>query len=172
MSPEAASFSASVRLRAQPSNTMAPVTAPRIGPHMRSQPIGGPACRMVRSASVGIASRASCTSTSTGSPPSSRRCASALAAVIFSLKLVAAISASELGEQAGDLWIADGGRRPVDVDDGHLAGRKVAREFAQADIDHANLGSQQFVGFRLGLLRHAPPSNNTGHNNAGWLANG
>ncbi|MGB7256848.1 MAG: hypothetical protein WBD48_02080 [Pseudolabrys sp.] len=95
-----------------------------------------------------------------------------MAAVIFSLKLGAAISAPELGEQAGNLGIADGGRRPVDVDDGDFAGREIAREFAQADIDHANLGSQQFVRFRLGLLRHAPPSLNTGHNNAGWLANG
>ncbi len=47
ISPEAASSAASARCAARPSKTRAPVTAPFIGPDIRSQPIGGPACRMV-----------------------------------------------------------------------------------------------------------------------------
>ena len=38
-------LAASFRSLAQPSNTAMPMMAPRIGPHMRSQLIGGPACR-------------------------------------------------------------------------------------------------------------------------------
>ncbi|MNN57404.1 hypothetical protein D3C81_1723920 [compost metagenome] len=45
--PEAARRSASLRESASPSNTSAPVTAPRIAPHMFSHATGGPACRMV-----------------------------------------------------------------------------------------------------------------------------
>ena len=44
-SPEAASRSASAGVFAQPSKRMAAVAAPRMGLHMRSQSIGGPACR-------------------------------------------------------------------------------------------------------------------------------
>src|SRR5262249_49099545 len=151
---------------------MAPATAPRIGPHMRPHWIGGPACKIVPSGNVGMVSRANCTSTSTGSPLSSRRCASALAVVIFSLRLNSAISASEFGEQACDLWIADGRGRPIDVHDLDFAGGEVAREFAQANVDHAHFRRQQFVGFGFLLLRHALSSLYTGHNNAGSLATG
>ena len=47
ISPDAASSAASSRLLAKPSKTSAPVTAPFIGPLIRSHVIGGPACRIV-----------------------------------------------------------------------------------------------------------------------------
>jgi hypothetical protein len=91
---------------------------------------------------------------------------------IFSLRLGPAISTSELGEQACDLWIGDGRRGPIDVDDLDFAGGQIACEFAQANIDHAHFRRQQLVGFGFLLLRHALPSLYTGHNNAGSLATG
>jgi hypothetical protein len=78
-----------------------------------------------------------------------------LAAVIFSLRLGSAISTPELGEQACDLWIGDGRGRPIDMDDLDFAGGQVAREFAEADVDHAHFRRQQLVGFGFLLLRHA-----------------
>ena len=44
---------------AQPSNRIAPMIAPCIGPHMRAQAIGGPECRMRRARMLGIDSPAS-----------------------------------------------------------------------------------------------------------------
>jgi hypothetical protein len=43
ISPDAASAPAASAVRAQPSWRTAAMTAPRIGPHMRSHAIGGPA---------------------------------------------------------------------------------------------------------------------------------
>ena len=78
--PEAASVVAASRVGAQPSSTIAPATAPRIGPHIRAHSIGGPAWRIIRSSNPSITSPAGRTSTSTGSAASIRSIASALAA--------------------------------------------------------------------------------------------
>ena len=66
--PLSASFSAASRSSAQPSYRMAPAMAPRCGPHMSGQSIGGPECRMRRSPgpSPAIASPARTRSTSRG----------------------------------------------------------------------------------------------------------
>ena len=80
ISPDAARALAASSVGAQPSSTIAPATAPRIGPHIRSHSMGGPACRIIRSSSPAIASPAGTTSTSTGSAASIRSTATALAA--------------------------------------------------------------------------------------------
>ena len=80
ISPEAASASAAPRVGAQPSSTIAPATAPRIGPHIRAHSMGGPAWRIIRSSSPSTTSPAGRTSTSTGSAASIRSTATALAA--------------------------------------------------------------------------------------------
>ena len=67
---------ASPRSLAHPSKTAMPMTAPRMGPHIRSHPIGGPACRIMRSASSAMACDAGTTSTRIGSPAMMRRSAS------------------------------------------------------------------------------------------------
>ena len=125
--PEAASSSAAARSAAQPSNTIAPQIAPRSGPHMRSHSIGGPACRIRRSASSpGISSPARRTSASTGSAARMRRSASALAASIFSSK-------PNLG------W------SPVDLHNRGAVGGEVAREAFEPDVDDAHGTREQRV---------------------------
>src|SRR5574341_1018066 len=61
--PLAARASASSSVLAHPSKRHAPVMAPRMGPHIRSQGRGGPACKTLRSPIPGITSPARRTST-------------------------------------------------------------------------------------------------------------
>jgi len=85
MSPEAASASASSAVRAQPSNSAAALTAPRIGQHMRAHSIGGPACSRVRPSSPS-ASRADRTAVHAGRARQSRSSASRLAAAMSAMR--------------------------------------------------------------------------------------
>ena len=84
ISPPAASASASSAVRAQPSKSTAALTAPRMGQHIRSQAIGGPACSSVRP-SRPRASRAGRTAVHAGRARQSRSTASRLAAAMSAM---------------------------------------------------------------------------------------
>src|SRR5438105_692769 len=113
-----------------------PMMAPRIGPHMRSQPIGGPACRMWRAARPFGASPAGITSTRTGLPASNSRSASALALSILCTR-AARLSAAELRQEIGEPRVAAGGRRPLHVLHSRALRREVLGEALEPDIDDA-----------------------------------
>ena len=128
MPPLAASCVAALEVGRPALEHDAPATAPRIGPHMRSHPIGGPACRMVwPSPRVGIASTAGITSTSTGSPERIRCTASRVG------DFDGCITGDAL-DQDRQLCITARRRRPIDVRDRHAGTRQLAGKTRQADV--------------------------------------
>jgi hypothetical protein len=62
-----------------------------------------------------------------------------------------AISAPKFSEQAFDLGVTHGRRRPINVNDRYIVSFKITRKIMQADIDHRDLGSQQFTRFSIVL---------------------
>ena len=49
----------------------------------------------------------------------------------------------ELGEQAGEAWVASGRRTPCHVDDRHASAGKVERESFQAEVHDADLAPEE-----------------------------
>ena len=124
-SPAAAIRSASSWSRGQPLVApAAPTIAPRSGPDMSAQSIGGPACSSVRSVIPGSRSRATPTPTSIGCAASSRATASSLARAI----------AARLGGQPAQRVVALGGRAPVDALDLDALALELAGEQLEADV--------------------------------------
>src|SRR5690348_8066937 len=115
-----------------------PMTAPRIGPHIRSQPIGGPACRMTRSPRSGSACAAGITSIRTGSPARMRRNASWLAwSMAFKDFSYFCALALELAEKRRESGIPARGRAPLHMLDRNPLAGQIRREHLEPDVDHA-----------------------------------
>ena len=103
ISPAASARSASAGVVAHPSRRAAPTSAPRIGPHIRANAIGGPACSIVRPgpSSASITARAGRMPSTRGRTACTAAIAAALAAAVVSSSRAIIARAAATSENAG-----------------------------------------------------------------------
>ena len=118
------------------------MTAPRTGPHIRSQAIGGPAWRIVRGPSPGTTSTAGRTPTSIGRADVIRSTANAFAARTRAPTGSSASSSRRASSSPSSRSPSAGGRQSSWTTAAPWA-RGASAELGDADVDDAGLGAQE-----------------------------